>query len=1644
MNKNYKFVTKQLEDEIENIVIPLIFPKLNKSDKKLLTKYTTRLINIISIIFNFDNDRDSYLFQLKQNNYQDIKWLITHLLPFLNNKKNQLDDLISLSDIYIHKEKDVDINLSEPVYLYSNIQYGRCDRNINGYIERRFSEEDIKQNFFILLDSLKIMSNKLHVNWIDVLPVPLEDYETNNLFKKIKKRFETNTVTDWDPVLDASFSIGEDVMYKTLSDKIMGLDLYDIYNVMSYDLFEDIKQIKWLIYDIPLKQIYPVIFLLSVFFGIERNLKQIEWDEFDNKKFNLMWNKLVEASELGSNVTYSMFNFKAEPLRKFMKGIIYSFDKSMWSITRKQAEKEGYIPISQNLTPIDEDFENDDDDDITFSMVLPSLKSMGAKLFYNFLTESLQKFKGTWYGTKMLNDKKTNIKESKFQPYVKTENLPITYKNIYNFSKSMVHHIVISTEPNGKTKKIFTRYPENWKSLNLAQKNDILARLNNKYKRWFTILRYIRNLYALYPTIVELYEPEIINEMIHEKLMENLPNIIFETMICKGILTEFIPNRLKSNLSNISRDKIYTLQKNIFDTTNDNKYWTSAYNYLTKIPYKFMDEFVINDKGSLNRHNHFTYNQNPDGGQWYSIYAYDWIAQIGFCHHFLNNRVIFITGATGVGKSTEVPKLFLYFTKSLEYIADPHIVCTEPRIAPTKKNAGYVADCLGVPLVSYVNGIETRTTNYYIQTQYKEKETTSTEEVTKNNTSGPHMKTVSHATLKYITDGTLILEASNVILKDKFIINKTIDGKIEETYKFSNNNLYDIIMVDEAHEHKINMDLLLTMLKFGATYNNNVKLVIISATMDNDEPKYRRYFRDINDNRKFPLCTWIRDNKLDRINVDRRYHISPPDMGTRYKVTKIFTPGVSEIDTIMDIVSKSDSGHILVFEPGVKEIIKLVEELNKVLPSNIIAIPYHSKIDDDKKSFIGEINNKLKFYKKDRSIIFSDPSIKMNEIHLGINTYTRAIIVATNIAEASITIINLKFVVDTGTQKIEPYDYKKRGTISKKIFIAEENHLQRAGRVGRKEAGTAIFLYDKKSLEDNTIDYEMSTKNIAVEIFKKLKNKDNEKKLILEDLDPNNPMLILSSEKIKEKYNEFGISLMILKQYFLDGQYYDYYGNDTMYDYKNYRRLHPFYETGLGYETITDNRGTFYLIHPNEVDFIRNIVGDITNKKKHNKEITFKKDRTNSGYIISKKIKSFWQILLDNLYISFNETNTSIIKTTLGIEIMKIFETLQTDEAYYGLIRAVIFGIAIGCGDDMLKLCAFYMAIQMSPLNVSKERLFNYDKEAHSDSQIILNYIRDFDNLLKSNGLNTNITSNGMTLYSKIPEVKKYNLSRDDLICLLGPEDEHTKELIKKISSEEKKGKIISSIENFIISEFFKSIHNNSDQIQIWCDVNNLDNMIFMKYLYEYCKLRSTLSRKMIKQTQNFIIDLKKSFKKTNIIEDRQLNLIDVALLFGYPCNICKKVDESMYYLSLYSPSLNNIYKIKSTSQYKYKPNTLANLLHLQNYVLYFTININPETDEDTMACLHKVDPKLITIMAHVYNKNTFSKYTSNINIMKKIREVIDSNEIDKNSELGKMIINYTKTLNQIESDLSIYSTRDAITVITNIDKLNEKIFETM
>ena len=123
------FINQIFQDEILNNVISSMFPNLIFSHKQIILKYVVRLLNVISLCFDFRQYSTINICrsQLKQNDYQDIKWLIVHLLPFID-ERGGYDKIVTLDDIYVKKKhkyhhhelfQNLDISkISEEVYLH--------------------------------------------------------------------------------------------------------------------------------------------------------------------------------------------------------------------------------------------------------------------------------------------------------------------------------------------------------------------------------------------------------------------------------------------------------------------------------------------------------------------------------------------------------------------------------------------------------------------------------------------------------------------------------------------------------------------------------------------------------------------------------------------------------------------------------------------------------------------------------------------------------------------------------------------------------------------------------------------------------------------------------------------------------------------------------------------------------------------------------------------------------------------------------------------------------------------------------------------------------------------------------------------------------------------------------------------------------------------------------------------------------------------------------------------------------------------------------------------------------------------------------------------------------------------------------------
>jgi len=171
----YNFIDNNFKSEIEINVINKVFPNLNIIHQTLLFEMLLNIIDIISIKFGFNlSNRIIYEKQFRQNNYKDVIGLLYLLLPFIDDTNNEKKiNLKSLDDLYIQKKKKSinNINKGEPQYEYTNLQYNRSIRINKEAKEIQFTEEHLKHNYYLLLNTIQIISNKLYVNWINIRPL---------------------------------------------------------------------------------------------------------------------------------------------------------------------------------------------------------------------------------------------------------------------------------------------------------------------------------------------------------------------------------------------------------------------------------------------------------------------------------------------------------------------------------------------------------------------------------------------------------------------------------------------------------------------------------------------------------------------------------------------------------------------------------------------------------------------------------------------------------------------------------------------------------------------------------------------------------------------------------------------------------------------------------------------------------------------------------------------------------------------------------------------------------------------------------------------------------------------------------------------------------------------------------------------------------------------------------------------------------------------------------------------------------------------------------------------------------------------------------------------------------------------------------
>ena len=352
-------------------------------------------------------------------------------------------------------------------------------------------------------------------------------------------------------------------------------------------------------------------------------------------------------------------------------------------------------------------------------------------------------------------------------------------------------------------------------------------------------------------------------------------------------------------------------------------------------------------------------------------------------HAIKNHPVVIISGETGSGKTTQLPKFCIEAGRGTAGI----IGCTQPRRIAAVNVARRIAQELGQPVGQGV-GYKIRFEDQSGDDPY----------------------------IKLMTDGILLAETQT----DRFL------------------NAYDTLIVDEAHERSLNIDFTLGILRRLIRQRRDLKLIITSATIDTE--KFSAAFDDAPvievsgrmypvETRYMPLTGTDSDAASDNDSLDKAASNKASSDKESADEDQGYVEGAAQ--AVFDILAESRSGDILVFMPSEQDIGEALELIRSRNMTGITALPLFARLSA----------------KEQAKVFTRQPG--------------RKIIVSTNVAETSLTIPGIKYVVDTGLARIPSYSPRTRTTALPISPISQSSADQRQGRCGRVENGICIRLYDE-------------------------------------------------------------------------------------------------------------------------------------------------------------------------------------------------------------------------------------------------------------------------------------------------------------------------------------------------------------------------------------------------------------------------------------------------------------------------------------------------------------------------------------------------------------------------------------------------------
>ncbi len=331
----------------------------------------------------------------------------------------------------------------------------------------------------------------------------------------------------------------------------------------------------------------------------------------------------------------------------------------------------------------------------------------------------------------------------------------------------------------------------------------------------------------------------------------------------------------------------------------------------------------------------------------------------------LRAPVTVVTGATGSGKTTQLPKICLEAARGERGI----IGCTQPRRIAAVMAARRIA--------SELNEEVGQTVGHKIRFDRR---------------MGQNLK------IKVMTDGILLMEAQS----DPYL------------------RQYDTLIIDEAHERSLNIDFLLGIVKKILPKRKDLKVIVTSATID--AAKFSEFFDQAPiievSGTMYPVETCFRP---PLIPAEDEENLSYPEMAA---------------DLAEEIIFAWPEGDILIFLPTEADIRETCKILEGRIGTEAVILPLFARLSRQ------EQERAFRRYPR------------------------RKVIAATNIAETSLTIPDIRYVIDSGLARIKVYNPRIKTTSLPVAPISASGAIQRQGRCGRVQAGVCFRLYSEETYKN--------------------------------------------------------------------------------------------------------------------------------------------------------------------------------------------------------------------------------------------------------------------------------------------------------------------------------------------------------------------------------------------------------------------------------------------------------------------------------------------------------------------------------------------------------------------------------------------------